>query len=307
MSKLSAVVSVYNEEKNIEKCLKSLSFADEIIVVDNGSLDNTRNIAKKYTDKIYSQKNDPQNIDLQKNFGIDKAKSEWVLIVDADEEITPELSKEILDTIESRSKDVETQINGCWIPRKNYIFGKWIQNTGWYPDLQLRLFRRGKGRYVHKHVHEVIKIEGNTEKLKNDLVHHNYSGIKQFVNKALVYTENEANFMIDNGYSFSYLDAIRFPLDEFIRRFFSRQGYKDGLHGLALSILMAFYHFLIFTFIWEKQGFKEHDNENFFQEVEDEFKRSGRDINYWIRKEKLENIKNPFKKNISKIREKIRI
>ncbi len=304
--KISVVISAFNEEKNIENCLRSLNFADEIVVVDNGSSDLTQKIAKKYTDKIFSQKNDPQNIDIQKNFGIDKASSEWILIVDADEEISPELSSEILSAI-NNPQAKESQISGYWIPRKNYTFGKWIQNTGWYPDYQLRLFKNGKGRYVHKHVHETIQIEGETEKLKNDIIHHNYSGISQFINKALVYTENEANFIIKNGYNFSYLDAIRFPLDEFIRRFFAGKGYKDGLHGLVLSILMAFYHFLVFAFIWEKKGFVEQNGNDFINEVNEEFKRGGKEIGYWIRKEKYENIKNPIKKNIAKIRGKIKV
>ena len=303
MPKISAVVSAYNEEKNIDRCLRSLKFVDEIIFVDNQSVDNTFKIAKKYTDKVYSQKNDPQNIDIQKNFGFDKVSNDWILSIDADEEVSSELAEEIKSVIKN-SKDA----SGYWIPRKNFMFGKWIsENTGWYPDYQLRLFKKGKGKYESKHVHEDLKLGGHTEKLSSYIIHHNYESIAQFVNKIMIYAPNEAEEYIKNGYKFSYYDAIRFPVDDFLKWFFSRKGYKDGFHGLMLSFLMAFYHFLVFAFIWEKKGFVERNGENFLSEVEDEFKRNGRDINYWIRKEKLENIKNPFKKNIEKIRGKIKI
>lgn len=302
MSKLSAVVSVHNEEKNIEKCLKSLEFADEIIVVDNESSDNTIKIAAKYTKNIYSQKNDPQKIDIQKNFGFNKASKEWILSLDGDEEVSSELAEEIKSLSRASNK-----VSGYWIPRKNYMFGKWIrENTGWYPDYQLRLFKNGKGRYESKHVHEDLKLEGNTEKLSGHIIHHNYESIAQFVNKIMIYAPNEADEYIKNGYKFSYYDAIRFPVDDFLKWFFARKGYKDGFHGLMLSLLMAFYHFLVFAFIWEKNGFIEESSESFLSEVEGEFKRSGRDVNYWITKERIENIKNPLKKNIVKIREKLK-
>lgn len=303
MSKLSAVVSAYNEEKNIERCLRSLEFADEIIVVDNESSDKTTQIAGKYTNNVYFQKNDPQKIDIQKNFGFEKASKEWILSLDGDEEVSPELAEEIKSLIKTPNG-----ASGYWIPRKNYMFGKWInENTGWYPDYQLRLFKKGKGRYESKHVHEDLKLEGRTKKLSGHIIHHNYESIAQFVNKIMIYAPNEAKEYIKNGYKFSYYDAIRFPVDDFLKWFFSRKGYKDGFHGLMLSFLMAFYHFLVFAFIWEKKGFVERNGENFLSEVEDEFKRSAQDINYWIRKEKLEKIRNPLKKNIAKIREKIRI
>lgn len=304
MIKISVVVSAYNEEKNIENCLKSLKFADELIVIDNGSTDRTAELAKKYADKILTQKNDPQKIDIQKNLGIEKATGDWILIVDADEHVSEELAKEIKSTVES---DANNHIAGYWIPRKNYIFGKWIENAGWYPDPQLRLVKKGKGKYSLIHVHEPIKIEGETGDLKNHIIHNNYESIAQFIAKTSLYAQNEAEFLLKNGYQFTYLDAIRFPLKEFLNRFFARKGYKDGLHGLMLSLLMAFYHFLIFSFIWEKKGFVEENRENFLDEVGAEFTKSGEELGYWIRKEKYESISNPLKRNLAKIKGKIRV
>ncbi|MCL4417363.1 MAG: glycosyltransferase family 2 protein, partial [Actinobacteria bacterium] len=151
MNKLSAVISAFNEEKKIEDCLKSVvHLAEEIIVVDNASTDNTSKIAKKYATKVYSQKNDPRLIDLQKNFGFEKATGDWILCLDADERITPELNEEIRGLLKNGESDTE----GYYIPRKNIIFNKWIKHTGWYPDYQLRLFRREKGKFTKEHFHE---------------------------------------------------------------------------------------------------------------------------------------------------------
>jgi glycosyltransferase involved in cell wall biosynthesis len=306
MSKISAVISAFNEEKNIERCLKSLAFADEIVVVDNGSTDNTAEIAKKYTDKIFTQKNNPAEIDLQKNFGFTKATGDWILSIDADEEVSEELAGEIKRVLGTKPSML-SNINGFWIPRKNLMFGKWIkENTGWYPDYQLRLFRKGQGKYESKAVHKDLFIEGETEKLKEHIIHHNYDSIEQYVKKILIYAPNEAEEYLRNDYKFSYFDVIRFPLNDFLAWFFARKGYKDGFYGLVLALMQAFYHFLVFAFIWEKQGFKEYDKEDFLKDTEKEFSRAGKEILYWVSKEKLEALKNPLRRNLQKVSNKLR-
>jgi len=302
MNKISAVVSVYNEEKNIEKCLRSLAFVDEIIVVDNTSTDKTVEIARKFTNKIYSQKNDPSKIDIQKNFGFDKATGNWVLSIDADEEVSPKLAGEV----KSEVLNPKTGINGYNIPRKNIIFGKWIEHSGWYPDFQLRLFKKGKGRFTKAHVHEPLSLNGEAGYLKNDLTHHNYDSVSQFLQKAInIYVPNEAKKYFDNGYVFSYADAIRFPLKEFLSRFFSRKGYRDGFHGLMLAMLMAFYHFLVFANLWELNKFRDLDEKQTKEFVKNEFAKSKEEISFWFAKEKIDRIKNPLKKIIYKVFSKI--
>lgn len=303
MSKISIVISAFNEEKNIERCLKSLSFADEIIVVDHESSDETAEIARKYTKKVFEQKNISAEIDLQKNFGFTKATGDWILSIDADEEVSGELAKEIKTVI----KNQESTVNGYWIPRKNIIFGKFIENTGWFPDPQLRLFRKGKGKYVKAHVHEPLQLEGESAYLKQFLIHYHYQTISEFLKKTInIYAPNEAKEYLDKGYQFSYFDAIRFPLNEFLSRFFARKGYKDGFHGLMLSLLMAFYHFIIFACLWENQGFKEYDKDDFLKDTDKEFQRAGKEIAFWITKEKLEMLRNPLRRNLQKISNKIR-
>src|SRR3990167_11176741 len=175
---LSVVVSVFNGEDVLDDCLKSASFADEIIVINNSSLDRTEKIACKYTDKIFTRPNNSM-LNINKNFGFSKASGDWILSLDADERITPELQKEILSTI---NHELSTA-SGYWIPRKNIIFGKWIEHTGWYPDHQLRLFKKGKGKFPEVHVHEMIKVEGSKEYLLGHIIHRNFETVSQFLRK----------------------------------------------------------------------------------------------------------------------------
>lgn len=301
MVKFSVVISAFNEETKLEKCLKSVTWADEIIVVDHSSTDNSLEVAKKYTKKVYIQKNDPKKIDLQKNFGIQKATGDWIFILDADEVITNELKEEIMQAISNK------EIDGFWIPRKNIIFNKWIQYTGWYPDYQLRLFRKGLGKYEKEHYHEPITVKGSTAKLKEHIIHYNYENIAQFLSKNLeVYARNESEELARNGYEFNYKDAIRFPLKEFTSRYFARQGYKDGLHGLILSLLMAFDHFTIFLYLWEKSKFIEvaqEEMEKGFSEFSPTIKK---EVDYWQYSKKIEGEKDNLKRVVLRIKRKLK-
>lgn len=290
--RLSIVVSAYNEEKTIEECLKSASFADEIILVNNTSSDRTVEIAQKYTPKIFTRPNNPM-LNINKNFGFSKASGEWIISLDADERITPELAKEIKRVLKN------PQANGYWIPRKNIIFGKWIKHTGWYPDHQLRLIRNGKGKFPEKHVHEMIKVQGQTGNLVNHLIHYNYESIYQFLHKMEIYVESESKNLIDKGYKLKVEDAINFPFKEFLSRFFAREGYKDGLQGLVLSLLMAFYHLAVFVRIWEKEKFRQM-NINTLTLLSNESKTVKKEFKYWFRNEKIKLTRNPLKKILFK-------
>lgn len=302
-NKLSVVISAYNEENKIEDCLSSVKFADEIIVVDNQSNDETAEIAKKYTSNVFSQPNYPM-LNINKNFGISKAKSDWILVLDADERVTPELALEIrnlkIASPEERSDEGEignSNINGYYIPRKNIIFGKWIKYTGWYPDHQLRLFRKGKGRFPEQHVHEMIKLEGETGYLKENMLHYNYESVSQFIFKLLnIYAPNEANELIRTGYKAQWTDVLRFPAKEFLSRFFAREGYRDGFHGLMLSLLMAFYHLIVFAIIWEKEKFKEPEKVDILAATGKELIKIKKEMVFWYTNEKLKVAKNNFER-----------
>ena len=298
---LSVVVSTFNSEEKIEDCLKSATFASEIIVVDGTSSDKTLDIVKKYTSNIFVRTNNPM-LNVNKNFGFSKATGDWILCLDADERVTPELKAEI----ESRIKNYESGISGYWIPRKNIIFGKWMEHTGWYPDHQLRLFKKGKGKFPEEHVHEMVNVEGKIDYLQNPIIHYNYESVLQFIQKAgTIYAPNEATQLLKKGYVFDWRDAIRFPVKEFLSRFFGRQGYKDGFHGLMLALLMAFYHLIVFAYVWEKHKFKQINDETLLADTEKELVNSSKELFFWFSKEKTDLIKNPISKIFHKILRKV--
>jgi glycosyltransferase involved in cell wall biosynthesis len=293
MKKISVVITAHNEERNIEDCLQSVKgFADEIIVVDAASSDKTAYIEKKFTEKVFKRKNDPEKFDTQKNFGFEKATCDWVLSLDADERVAPSLADEIKEKIGKAST------GGFWIPRKNIIFGKWIKSEMWWPDYQLRLFRRGKGRYMGSDVHEPLVVEGETQKLENFMVHENYTSVFQYIEKLNNYTSVEAKSLLKKGYDFNFLDTLSFPVDDFVKTFFLQKGYRDGLHGLVLSVLQAFYMEVVFAKLWEEKKFVEVSGESFLESVKEEAKRSGAKIRFWFASMLIDESKSPFKKTI---------
>ena len=298
MKKLSVVISAYNEEKNIEECLNSIKWADEIILIDNTSTDRTVEIAKKFTDKILIRPNNLM-LNVNKNYGFSKATSEWILSLDADERAADELKQEILKNIHNSEFIINNSINAFWIPRKNIIFGKWIKHSIWWPDYQLRLFKKNKGKFPCKHIHEYLEVEEKTKKLKNPLIHYNYQTISQYLYKLdKIYTENEAENIIKSGKVLTWQDAIEMPVRDFLKTFFAREGYKDGTHGLVLSLLQSFYALVVFAKVWEREGFKDKIKRNFLEEITDEFKKSGREFKHWLVQSKLKTEKNIFKKII---------
>lgn len=319
-AKISVVISAYNEEKKIGDCLASVQWADEIIVVDNSSTDKTAEFARQSGAKILRKENSLM-LNINKNYGFSKSTGDWILSLDADERVTPALQKEIKEVIENSKKKVEngngkwkmsakgrsasggeignSRASGYWIPRKNIIFGKWIQSDMWWPDYQLRLFRKGKGKFPEKHVHEYIDVDGETEKLKEAMIHENYTSVSVYLHKLdSIYTENEAVHMIESGRKILWVDAIRFPVHDFLKTFFLQKGYKDGLHGLVLSILQAFYMEVVFAKVWEKQGFPEYSNRNFLHDVKIEFKKLALELRYWFMTSFINETKNPIKKII---------
>lgn len=309
MSLLSVVVSAFNEEKTIKECLESVkSIADEIIVIDNSSTDKTSQIAERFTSKIYLRPNNPM-LNINKNFGFSKATCDWILNLDADERVTAELREEIKNEIDQVTTNGESRVAGYWMPRKNIIFGKWMQGGMWWPDYQLRLFRKGEGKFPQKHVHEYITVDGETKKLEHVLLHENYSSVSQYLHKLdTIYTENEAENLIAAGKKATWIDAIRFPVGDFLKTFFAQNGYKDGLHGLVMSILQAFYAEIVFAKVWEKQGFiKQEENEEvFLKKLYGEWKKVKRDVWYWLLTSLMKETKNPFMKNIYRLQRKLK-
>ncbi len=299
-NRISVVISAFNEEAKIEDCLKSAKLvADEIIFVDNGSTDKTPEIALKFTNKIFNKVNDTVLIDTNKNYGFSQAKCDWILSLDADERISDSLAKEIKTAIKNKI------IQGYEIPRKNIIFGKWIENSIWWPDYNVRLFKNGSGKFPLNRVHEKITIKGTVAKLKNPITHYNYSSISQYIRKLDLYTESESLDYIRSKKDIQWFYALRWPFEDFLKTFFFQRGYKDGFHGLILSLFQAFYSFIVFAKVWEKKdNFKDLTPDNFLQNFIQELKNASRDLKYWIYTTLIEESKS--KNIIYKIRRKFR-
>ncbi len=292
--KISVVLGVFNEEENIKRCLESVKWADEIVVVDDGSTDKTVEIAKKYTDKIFQHKSEGY-VEPTRNFGIEKAQGEWILLIDADEEIPLELANELKEIVNIKEVDY------VWIPRKNIIFGKWITNEGWWPDYNVRFFKKGSVTWSNK-IHSKPEIKGQELHLQEReglaIVHHNYKTVSQFLEKLDRYTTIEANEFIKSNKNFLPSSLISHPMEEFLSRMFARKGYKDGYHGFLLSSLEAFSMQIVMAKVWEKQGFREIEGKQFLHELEREAKIYKGRVKYWITSFLLEKTNNPVKKTI---------
>jgi len=276
--KLSVVISAYNNQDTIKDCIKSINFADEVIVVDNQSTDDTAKIAKENGAKVFSRPNNPRKLNDSKNFGFSKASHEWILSLDTDERVDLDLKDQIQSIL---SQDIALQPDGFLIPRKNIIFGRWIQRGLWYPDHQLRLFKASKGKFPNIHNHELLQVEGTTQTLSGHITHYNYNTVSQYLQKIdRQYSDNEVDTFLKNHGQIHWYDAIRFPAQDFLANYFAREGYKDGLHGLVLSLLQAFYMFVVFAKIWERQGFKPQDVD--LKDSQKEFNRVIYQLRYWF-------------------------
>jgi len=235
--RLSVTVIACNEEARLRSCLDSVAWADEIVVVDSGSTDRTVAIARDFTDRVLER---PwPGFAEQKNFALDQARGEWVLSVDADEEVTPELRDAILGIV----KGSPTAL-GYAVARRNIMWGAWIRHGGLYPDWQVRLFRRGHGRFVTRAVHESVQVDGPVERLAHPLVHRSYRGVADFVARADRYSTLAAEEWVAQGRRVRSLDIVLRPLGRFLAMYVARVGFLDGWRGLLLAGLYAYYVFM---------------------------------------------------------------
>ncbi|MDA0243518.1 MAG: glycosyltransferase family 2 protein [Chloroflexi bacterium] len=233
---ITAVILTLNEAQHIGDCIASVGWADEVIVLDSFSEDGTAELARQAGATVYAAKF--ENYAAQRNIALGHVQTDWVLFVDADERVTAELAAEIRQVIATRPEA------GWYIPRHNYIFGKLTLGAGWYPDYQARLFRTAAVRY-DRPVHEVAEVQGELGTLHNPLIHHNYTDPAQFHRKQAKYTAYGAEILRQEGIRPKFYTPYTQPLRHFWWRFVTLAGYKDGLHGLRLSLYLAYYE-------WEK-------------------------------------------------------
>jgi glycosyltransferase involved in cell wall biosynthesis len=287
--RLSVVLITYNEESNLARTLESVKplvcgGQGEIIVVDSGSTDRTLEIAQAYGAKVFVE---PwKGYAAQKNSAIEKAAGDWILSLDADEEVSPEFCKLIpllasnpegltetgladfagamggdsLDTVEmvtacenSESAPHGSPIKGYWIARRNHFLGRWIKHGGFWPDSKLRLFRRGHGRLQQRAVHETVKVDGFTAKLKDAfLIHHSYPTLSDYIDHMNRYSSLGAEMAVARGHSrFSVINIVVRPLATFFYNYFLRLGFLDGREGLLLHIYHAVYVSWKYAKAWE--------------------------------------------------------
>jgi len=247
---LSVVVLTKNEENNIRECLESaVGWAGEIVVVDDESTDRTVEIAQTYTDKIYHRKMDVEG--THRNWAYAQATQEWILSLDADERLTPQLCDEIAGVLAQPEHDLYT------IPRRNYIGDYWVRYGGQYPSAQLRLFRRGRFRYEETYVHPRAFSEGTVGHLKSDMIHYSYRDFGHFLQKLNGQTTLEARKWVEDGRKMKLWKTLWRAFDRFFRTYLRKKGYKDGFVGFMVAYFASLYQIMSYAKYWQmKRAYK---------------------------------------------------
>lgn len=243
MTKVSVTIITLNEAKNVDACLASVTWADEVLVVDSGSTDGTVERARAAGVRVLT--NDWAGYAAQKNFAAAQASHDWILSIDADERVTPELAAEIRSTLAA-----VPAVSGFRIPRVTWCFGRWIRTTDWYPDYQLRLYDRRRARWTPRRVHESVETDDRPGRLASDLQHYAYRDIGHHLETMDRYTTLAAQEMYDRGRQAGFVDLAIHPAAAFARNYVLRRGCLDGIPGLMVSTMNAYYVFLKFAKLW---------------------------------------------------------
>ena len=251
MERISVVIATKNEERNIKSCLESVKWADEIVVVDDMSEDKTIEIVEGYTSRIFI--NDSKgSFHINKNLGIQKSSGDWILSIDADEIVPPELAREIKDIVKDSDK------LGYYANRKNYFLGKWIRGCGWYPDYIIRLFRKGATKWPLE-IHDVpsIKEKNKCGYLNNPMIHNSYYNLGQYLDKFIRYTTRLAHEEYEKGVRVRKLNFLSLfflkPIYWFFRKYLFQRGCIDGFRGLFISFASSMTVFMTYAKLWEMQ------------------------------------------------------
>lgn len=253
---LMAIILTHNESAHIEACLESVAFADSRLVFDSYSTDDTpekaRHLGAHVVQHHFSNYPDQRNSALAE---AERLGAEWVLFVDADERVTPELAQEVRHVIAHESPV------GWRIPRYNYLFGKLTRHAGWYPDYQTRLLKVGKTRYdPARKVHELVLLDGAEGTMQQHFIHYNYRDVAQFHYKQRHYSAYDAQILYEQGIRPKLRNYILQPLRQFWWRFVTLEGYRDGVHGFHLSCLMAWYEFRKYVLLGQTWRNKKGDS-----------------------------------------------
>lgn len=244
--KLSVIIPTYNEQDFLKNCLRSVSFADEIIVLDSGSTDSTIELATKFTDNIIQYK--WKGFKYSHELGASVAKHDWLLYIDADERVSKQLKNQIQSVLDSPSH------SAYQMPRKNFILGKPLSHGGWYPDYVTRLINKNTLRSWIGELHEYPEIIGTTGKLDAPIYHLTHRGMEWMLKKTLIYTQKSAQILLENNHpKVTMKNLFGATIREFYFRAFKKSGYKDGIRGWIEIFYQAFNAFLIQAWLWEMQ------------------------------------------------------
>ncbi|MFQ3550217.1 MAG: glycosyltransferase family 2 protein [Armatimonadota bacterium] len=243
MNKISALILTYNSEKHISRCINSITFADEILVLDSFSNDKTIEIAKELGARV--EQREFNGFSQQRSESLKLAVNDWVFVIDADECASKELAKEIANL------ENTNEITSYLVPRLTWFLDKPIRRCGWYPDYSPRLFRKSKAHYPDRLVHESVEIEGKSAKLACDIHHYSYQSIDDFSRKVVLYAKAAAKQRFAEGKKFKISDILIKPTVCFIKMYVLKKGFLDGIHGLMLSLLSSFSIMLRYAYLWE--------------------------------------------------------
>jgi glycosyltransferase involved in cell wall biosynthesis len=242
---LSVVVVTRDEEERIRTCLESVAWADELIVIDAESQDKTAAIARELTDHVVVR---PwPGYAAQKNYGLEMARGAWILSLDADETVSPALREEIQAIVER-----DGPRDGYEVPRRNIFWGRWVRHGGLYPDWQLRLFRRGRGRFGERAVHESARVDGAVGRLTGHLEHRSYRDVADFLARADRYAALAADDWLAQGRRVHAWDFVVRPLGRFLGMYVLGRGFLDGSRGFLLAVLYAYYVLIRSVKVWER-------------------------------------------------------
>ena len=232
MSRLSVVIITKDEEQNLPRCLDSVTWADEVIVIDSHSTDRTVEIAEARGARVSTV--EWQGFGPAKQAGVNLATGEWILSLDADEAVSEQLAEEIKQVIQS-----DGDYDGYTMPRKTNFLGRWINHCGWYPDRILRLFRKSQGQFDQAYVHERVEVDGRVGKLNADLLHYSYPTLDSYFSKFNRYTTMGAEKAFRQGRRANWFDILVRPPASFVKHYVSKQGFRDGMEGFIISVLSS--------------------------------------------------------------------
>jgi glycosyltransferase involved in cell wall biosynthesis len=244
MQQISAALITYNEEHNITEALQSLSWVDEIVVVDSGSTDRTLEICRQFTPRIFHR--DWTGYVDQKNFAMDQARHDWIFSLDADERCSLKLQDEIQELARN-----EFRRSGYRIPRVAFFMGRWIRHGDWYPDYQLRLFDRKHGRWEGGRVHESVRLQEKPEYLSGEIYHFTYGSLSDYLRRLEIYSNLAAFDYQQQGKSSTPLRLFGNPLVTFIKAYLIKRGFLDGTPGFAVAVMGAISVFFKYAKLYE--------------------------------------------------------